>query len=313
MRRIMIRSWIAVTFGLTLAGCQMPDLQPFADATSALRSSVVASGDATIRLMAQQQGAAGDKTQPSAELQKIWVERVQAMDALVGYSDALANIAAAGNQSATNVKALGDSVSQLAEAVPGVGSSVKEPVAIAAQLATLAIQVKAAADLSDATAKAQPALKKIAEILDADLGDLALLYTTASQNAELAVNDEFKIRNDYRTKLLTQREQVRTDMFAAKASDLDAAIGRSRAVDGLLADSDKEYDAYVARHTQILSARAATLDGISKCRAGVKVWLKAHQDLQSAIKQNRRPNVRVLLTAAMEIKDSVDRIKKQQK
>ena len=59
----------------------------------------------------------------------------------------------------------------------------------------------------------------------------------------------------------------------------------------------------------LLTDQAATMQMFERAKQGVRIWMDAHDDLRKAVRENRRPNVRLLLSTALEIKEVVDRVR----
>jgi hypothetical protein len=86
------------TVALIVTGCQVPNIEPFAQATFELRRAVIEGGAVTAETMAAMPPMKTDTNpkQDAGQLVEVWQDRVKLMDVLLGYSDALAGVAAAG-------------------------------------------------------------------------------------------------------------------------------------------------------------------------------------------------------------------------
>src|SRR5262245_39255386 len=112
---------------LAAAGCHTPNVKPFGDAAAEMQSAVRQAYNTTwSRLDAYE---ALDKTtggkipraasnHPANRFTNAWTLRLQVMEAMVSYSESLANIVAASETSAANARAISDQAAKLVEATP---------------------------------------------------------------------------------------------------------------------------------------------------------------------------------------------------
>ena len=90
--------------GLVVRGCaSAPSIAPFVEATSQYRSAMVASGSA---VDGELRGIKADDD--ANTFAKEWATRIQATDALVRYSQALASVVASGTQGAQAARNVAD-------------------------------------------------------------------------------------------------------------------------------------------------------------------------------------------------------------
>jgi hypothetical protein len=162
-----------------LSGCaSTPDFKPFATETATLggaidteQSEVVSHFTQTIN-KAEQRGSTEPRTKQLAELEKDRAKykanaaAVNAvMDLAVAYSNALADLAAAGQTGPDAVNSLTDTVkgfsSALNIALPGAGAIPAWASALAKEIANAVTQIQAAKGLAEATKVADPTIKKI--------------------------------------------------------------------------------------------------------------------------------------------------------
>jgi hypothetical protein len=299
-----------LVLAIFFTGCAVSDVEPFADATVELRRAVIESGAVTAETM-----AAAEKTKPSGNEESdaekfvdIWQDRVKLVDVLLGYSDALAGVAAAGVEAGQTTEALGNSVMKLAGIVPGTGSAVEAGVQLGQILIRAGIQIKTHRDLGEAVGDAHPALTEVAKYLEADLNDLRILYVKASQDIEDTLDKTYGKRESDRKKLLAKRDKLRDEMLNTLN---DTNIEQVKKIEELIAYMEAEHQEYVKLYVELFQKRTATTYMFNKAKVGVRAWVQAHEELKLAIEQNRRPNVRLILSTAQEIKDAVDRIRNQ--
>ena len=217
---------------LFVAGCRLPSVQPYANATAELRDAVETTGEVTVARMKgdsepfdpKNPPEPTDPAYPAWELAQAWEVRLAAAGALVTYADALADITAAEEASADNMRDLAGAIDEIAASLPGVAAPSQEVVALATKLGEIALEVKAAHDLAEAVERAQPAVEGIADILSQDWDDMLVLYQTAHR---MHVKDTF-LRSDtdksikylefatYYTELKSRVEALRAELQTAK-------------------------------------------------------------------------------------------------
>ena len=308
------KNFTFLVLAIFFTGCAVSDVEPFADATVELRRAVIESGAVTAETM-----AAAEKTKPSGTASEtaesyaekfvdIWQDRVKLVDVLLGYSDALAGVAAAGAEAGQTTEMLSNSVMKLANIVPSTGSAFEAGVQLGEILIRAGIQIKTHRDLGQAVGAAHPALTEVAKYLEADLEDLGLLYVNASQDIENKLDETYGKRESQRKKLLGKRDELREKML--KTFD-DIDIEQVKKIEELIALMEPEHQEYKKLYVELLQKRTATIYMFNKAKVGVRAWVQAHEELKLAIEQNRRPNVRLILGTAQEIKDAVDRIRNQ--
>ena len=113
-------------------------------------------------------------------------------------------------------------------------------------------------------------------------------------------------REEQRAALLARRAKLRDAMIAAPN---DVNVAHVRQIEELVVRMEPEHQEYLQRRSTLLQDRTATLQMFNKAKAGVRVWVQAHEELRLAMEQNRRPNVRLILSTAQEIREAVDRIR----
>jgi hypothetical protein len=241
----------------------------------------------------------------AAEFVAVWRDRVKLMDVLVAYSDSIANIALASQASKQTAQVFGDAVKSLAELVPSTGIAVSDGIDLGARLIETGIQIKAFHDLDEAVGATHETLAKVAEYLEKDLADLKRLYITATQDIERDLDNAFGEREWYRTELLNKRSELRRNLTGSFS---DANIQALEKIEALIAHMEPEHQEYEKRRADFFKERSATTRMFDKAQRGVVAWLQAHEELKQALEQNRRPNVRLIMVTAQEIKDAVDRI-----
>jgi hypothetical protein len=130
-----------------------------------------------------------------------------------------------------------------------------------------------------------------------------------------------------RLKLLEARSALSSDVSDTQRTEaqkkIDALLNKLEAAEadhvlvdngleqceGLLARVGATESAYQAELRAARDARHASLTLLTATRGGIRRWAGAHRDLKFAIEQNRQPNVSLLLASALEIRETVQKIK----
>lgn len=306
------------------SGCAIPDLKPFADATATLNTGVRESGDHIIKSLKElpfktKEGrliSVNNKKHPVNGLAKAWSERIGAMDALVAYSDSLANITNANANAKSNIEAFGNSIESLSQYIPSASAYSGDVRVLTEKLIQTGIEIKSYHSLSRAVEKAQGPLGEIADMICADANDLGIInkrmYQKSKANLRFeaqTVRAEYAVRNKLRKKWVSQFAK------AAKAEDAAQEAQEATALKML-----KEYDRLFENFQHDLQAinqsladckdkseRLASL--LSKTKKAIVYWKNANDELAQALKDNRQPNIRLLVTRAIEIQNAVKKLR----
>jgi len=210
-----------ITFAVLvlLAGCKtLPDIKPFAQATAELQSVVSKGKNQAMEAISAYKSdpATPEKTRSTLaaqakELDAAWQATNTGLAALVDYSHALAEVAAAGDsgdKAARNVFNALDGLLKVTPvgAVPGFD---KADDAVAAVYRAVA-QAKAARDLKEATSRADEAVRVSSEIIAANVATLKRIAFNVGRNYEtnvLYLNNQWLIAY-HETLLKNEREQA---------------------------------------------------------------------------------------------------------
>lgn len=331
LRRIVNRRdkgvFLGAVFVLLIAGCQLPNVQPYADATVQLRDAIEATGEVTIARVkgddnpfdSESAPEPGDPDYEAWELAQLWQVRLAAADALLAYADALADITAAGKAAGDNARQVGNVITEIAGDLPGVSAPSSEVVALAVKLGEAAIKVKAARDLAQAVERAQPAVEGIADVLENDLDDMLSIYQVAYRDhveANFLIGDpetgnEYLRLATYHMKLRAKVEAVRKELadadFANPAGrDL---IGEVQEAEQLLATAEAAWRPYGDQFQALRRERRRVEALFTQAKRATAAWVKTHGDLAEAIRNNRRPNWRELVKVAAELHVLVDAVR----
>lgn len=125
--RILLKVTVTVLLLSLLAGCaNLPDVKPFADATTLMATTLRRgfSHDEALMLRAIDATSGSDTSEKLAsqlkELKKVWEPTEDALNALAAYSDALAALADAGKKGGETTQAFFNSLNGLVGAVSGL-------------------------------------------------------------------------------------------------------------------------------------------------------------------------------------------------
>ncbi|MDB6165858.1 MAG: hypothetical protein JWQ83_998, partial [Lacunisphaera sp.] len=244
-----------------LAGCQnLPDTQPFTDATVGLRSAVAATGTTVVAELKQ---TPLPKVAIQADnLEKAWVTRDTAMSALVAYASSLQAIVDSGKKGGESAKKLADAATTLtgslaaANLLAGAGGTLLVDTFTYAhgQIA----KARAAKSLEAALTEIQPAIERLATVLAADLKNSAEIVTLAIHAERDALAEDNQRELGYRKQLTATRgmlmSSVAADLQAGKKpAEISQADDLTRVSD-LLAKSDAWNTDYEAKQA-VIAAR----------------------------------------------------------
>jgi hypothetical protein len=311
---------------LVAPGCGVPDTQPFADATAQLRDGIHTVGAVTVERVkgddepidSDQPPAPGDPDYPTWEVQQLWEVRLAAAQALVRYADALAAITASARRAGSTADELGSAIQEISRGFSAVSAPSDQVVALATKLVEIAVNVKAAHDLDDAISKAHPAVEGIAALLLEDLDDLLLRYQTAHRDelrrrflkGETAYSREYLAITTRRSKA---EEEVNRLWSERSEAGFDTAAGRElvedlQAAEELLARLVARETPYRADYLALVREREDVEEIFRKTKQAVHTWLATHGDLAEAVRRNRQPNWRELLSTARELHVLIERL-----
>lgn len=286
-----------------LAGCQLPNVGPFVDATGQLKGAVASSGTAVeleLRLMGADALA--------KDLKANWAARDKAMTALLAYAESLDAIVAAGKSGAESAGSIADSIKGLAGAagvaIPGSPEMLAVATDTAKFLYAQIANVRAAKQLSKALTEAQPAVEKIAEVMRKDLMDLDKIVQGANQIIQTAASTEMSASG-----LQDQRKSLREEM--KKVSDLSSQTNREAyaRLSPLMAEVDARYAVYEAKLAASTKRVRASRQLINAADLALDSWTAGHAQLAVAARNKTTVSTTALLDAAVELRDLVKRIR----
>ena len=302
----------AILLVLLVAGCgTLPDARPFADATSALSVSVKASGSA----IADSLREAGSVT-PSDKavyekhilrFEDAWSARAKAAQGAAAYSNATADLIAAGKEGGETVKRVGDSLGSLA-AVSGI-SLAAPAVGVAGDIARFLVDriaiVRASQTLEEAVAQAQPAIDRIAEHLASEADrQLKPILKEAYDNTITGIKSQYDADDNVATLFREKQTALRIETLkdSKNVSQLQEFDKVSEAVFARLRERDLKID-------QAAAAYKIRLQLINAMSTATVAWAAAHRDLAIAIKEKRKVSTAELAETVIDLKDLIRKVR----
>jgi hypothetical protein len=302
---------------LLFSGCaNLPDTQPFTDATINLRSAVASSGGAVVGELERTE-LPGVKEQ-ARNLEAAWNERNKLLTALVEYANSVQAIVDSGRSGAESATALAASVGRLAQVAnivqPGAGEAGALITETAAFVYGHIAKARAAASLEKALTEVQPALERIALAMAGQMQSLDDLVRTAGK----AQRDELRIANQanlaYRNSLAAAHErlmnQLRSELDAGKKPSELAQTEELRRLEDLLAATDSWFGPLQEQISTIGERERLSRQLITETRSAFADWGAAHARMLTALRTRRVPSATELVEAAERIRELVERFKK---
>lgn len=312
MKRIP-KSLAALALAAVLAGCgTLPDGRPFADASSALSTSVRTSGQAVSDSLRD----AGSLMRPSEareyealakNLDSAWAERIKATQGAVAYSQAIADLIAAGHNGAQTARQVGDRLETLA-AVAGI--PVAAPVfGVASNIAGFLFErialVRASQKLEDAVLLAQPAVDQIAAHLAFETtSKLKPILAAGYKNSVSAIKDSYSVEDGFAQSLDAKRVNALQTLLdhPERESEL-VTLERLRAH---VSPQLQERDQKIEQASKAYRTRLALVNSLA---SAVPVWAAAHRDLAQAIQEKRKVSVTELQDTLGELKELIKQVR----
>jgi hypothetical protein len=305
-------------------GCAtIPSITPFSEQTDRMVTGINGGYTATQLSLAA-------VSQPQAKkLADAWSPTATALTGIVAYSQALTAVAAAG---AEGSKAAGN----VADAVDGLLASFSiSPIPDAAVAAFKALnqqiaKIRAKRSLQDAVGEAQPAVDTLANILVAQLKDLA---ATGDAAAAATLNSHLE-RNQEMVEYVAAERKAEDRILGILRSILDyQALGAKAGDEDLKAITDRDplakreniemreahwidvvkrhqahlapyrdrYADYVQRNDELQASRRTAAATFAKAQTAVKAWAAAHGKLKIALDKKQPPDFSSLFAAVRDV------------
>ena len=303
----------ALALAAALTGCgALPDARPFAEASSALSSSVRASGQAVADSLRDagslmRPSEAKDYEELAQSLDKAWSQRVKATQGALAYSQAIAELIAAGQGGAQTARQVGDSLEALAGAA---GISMGAPAAaVAGNVAGFVFErialVRAAQKLEDAVLLAQPAIDRIADHLAAETaGQLKPLLAAGYKNSVSAIKDGYSAEEGFAQTLAARR--VNALQALLNQPEREAELMTLERLTAYVSPRLQERDQKIAQASRAYRTRLALVNTLA---GAAPVWAGAHRDLARAIQDKRKVSVTELQETVSELKELIKQVR----
>ena len=298
-----------------LTGCAtLPDMATYRDATLQLRSAVQAGGNAVQSGLESAAASyeAGDpiakqiKTQ-SDKFSTHWQARIEGVNALLAYTEAVTDIARSGAEGSATARSLADAVTGLATGVgivlPPAGAVATITDVAAFVYGQIAV-VRAAKSLDQALQSAQPAVDRVATVLSQDLqASLDILHAARRlQATALALK-----YNDESSHLKTLAKE-RKDLYAKGTLKV---VDEQRLLQiGALFEGTREWREPMEKAQAAMDVSYhLRVQLINATQAAVAEWATAHRSVAAAVREKRTVNVEALVQATLEAKELVRRLR----
>lgn len=298
-----------------VAGCaSLPDMTPYRDATLKLRSAVLAGGHAVQAGLESaaadypaQDPTAKDIREKAARFSTAWQARIEGADALVAYTEAVADIARAGAEGPATARSLADSLTRLATGV-GIALPPAGTVATVTDVAAFVYghiaAARAAQTLDQALQAAQPAVDRVASVLSQDLQDSVEILRAAHDLQLSAIADKYREERGYLTALNRERKAlyakgVLTPEDEQRLRQIGELFETTRAWREPMEQALATADANLKARVQLIQAT----------QAAVAEWAAAHRGIATAVREKRTVNVEALVQATLEAQELVRRLR----
>ena len=296
---------IALT-ALILASCtSLPDVGPFVEATTEVRSAVAQAGTTVEEELKRMNGG----LESAAGLKKQWLSRIEAMDAMVDYSESLQSIVSASRQGAQSVGTLADGVTQLAGSagivVPGsaaVGVGVDTSKNIYREIAVM----RAAKSLEEALERSRRPVDEIARKIGQDIADLKVIFQAASDSITGDLEIDHQKGINFRNQLIKRRKAL----YAIGSAGLTEADKLELTeLDRLIVSTNTWYLPLQAKLNEVRTRLSAGEALIATTSDTVSQWGLTYNNLVLALKDRRPVSIQSLTRATVDIRDLIKRIR----
>ncbi|MCU0451518.1 MAG: hypothetical protein MUC97_17015 [Bernardetiaceae bacterium] len=267
-----------LTLGLLLLGwltscASLPNLQGFAEESGRM-SSAIQKG-----YVQAETGLARADTARARRLRQVWQPTQQGLSALVAYADALASLAAKGNDNAKTAKEFASKFERATKSVtsliPVAGLASGEMTRLVEVVSRQLIVMKTQRTLSRAVREAVPVVDQMVKIIDLNLQDLALIHAEATEQQ--------MTRTWLRYSAVAKAHEAKTEEAKGGLNEL-AAISRYRNTRKrmhleevqLPPGPDSTLDRRLADREKALNALSGGID------ASIKALDNAYKDYQKA-------------------------------
>lgn len=278
----------AITAFALISGCATPDFKPFATETAALGGAIAAEQAEVASHFAQAKGKAEARNPRDSRVSKLDEERTryeanatalnQVVDLAVSYSNALVELAGAGETGPQAVDSLAATFSGFSSALSIASPVVALPawaISLAKEVAQAATRIQAQKGLAEAAQTADPSIKRIA-ILISDLfswpnGEQAAIATGLQSTEEGVLRDTigknriafYRGINVEEVKIGQRPAQTRLEYFFGDVDDQIAKQSPAAGICGITSQKpDSEPNCLTGQTVQSLESVVNLLSGI---------------------------------------------------
>jgi len=298
---------LAIGLSLGAIGCRsLPDVQPFADSTSAMRSTIKAAGKTAVLQVsaietptAETTALDPEPTTPLAkEIARNWQTRDQLFIALSAYADSLCALVRAGNDGQASALKLAESIKSLASTVSSAFPAGGPAVTLVTESAAIAYGViaeqRAAKRLHEAIEYSNPTIRAVAALVAADLADLRRLNARSEGKALVALDmsmEDLPRLND----LHAERMNLQVGNASDRATLLE--VGELIALE----TQSPWYADYANRRASIIAQHRANDAMLEQAALALDAWAKAHEAIGHAVETRSAPSLHELQRITSEL------------
>ena len=301
---LQLHAWLWLS-SMAVVGCASPpDLEPFASATAQLHHGVIAS---QTLFREEFLAVTPDAHREIETFDREWSHRVAAMDALSDYADSLAAIAQANRNSRQAAREFAGSLEHFFGAMGVSGLAGSEAFAVGAELYGVIREAAAARSLSQAVNAAHPAIERATIILCQDIDAMIRTLRTAPEVHKARLETPQAQDREHAWNALVAQRDAMLMQLAHEWDDQHATLlPQLEQISAVLEAMRPWHESYHAALNAIDARSQRQIDMLLKIQNGLKQLSQLHGQLAAAIEQGRRPNVRLLLNTAIEIRDLLE-------
>lgn len=137
-----------------------------------------------------------------------------------------------------------------------------------------------------------------------DGGRLALLNARHALVTAIAERASGDTLGDLTNKL--QAATAKFDQAEKNVKLISEAVSEYDRLLARVADQEKEFQTAIAANQEL---RRNSLALVTSTREAIRLWATVHKDLKTAIAEQREPNVRLLVSSALQIRETIQKLK----
>ncbi|MHC4556178.1 MAG: hypothetical protein ACYTFW_04510 [Planctomycetota bacterium] len=305
---------------LGLAGCTVPNVQPFAEATAVMGRGFREVGISTSGVLRDvpikdpktgKRLKPNEKRHPSRTFAATWDDHLRAVEAIETYSATLAEVANANQNSKENAQALVKPLVDLKGSFPQFNVPAAEIGSLLALIKQSTDEVVTYHTLSKQVKAAHPIFQQMVPLMQKALASALVInensYLTYLTTYETDKNALASRWNDLQTELKGLEDNYLSTTDTAAREELAKRIS---VVSEMIERLQSDYATFKAEVAAIESRMQNTLSLFAQSQNTLNKWLESHAGLVKALDGNRQPNFTILLTRAEEIKIAIEAINK---